>query len=350
MLYPLKFKPIYKDYIWGGRNLEKFGKQLIDGIVAESWEVSCHKNGTSIIVNGDYKGVSLPELINRLGSNIIGNSFKQYDAYRFPLLVKFIDAEKNLSVQVHPDDSFAQVNENGEYGKNEVWYIISAKPGARLVYDMTPGTTKECFSSAIKNGTIEKCLKTVEVYPGDTLNIPSGLVHAIGEGIMLVEIQQNSDITYRVYDYKRTDRPLQIEKALQVIDFNSGTIREKYPGLKVALTGKSFKTYIVANRYFAVEVYDISGSVDENADGSNFYIYTFIEGSGVIKWGNNSIEIRAGESVFIPSAMGKYSLIGHIKGLKSYVPDLGRDVIKPLIKNGYSLVDIESSIPGWKQK
>lgn len=346
MLYPLKFKPVYKDYIWGGRNLEKLGKQLPDGIIAESWEVSCHKNGTSIIINGDYKGVSLPELIIRFGRSIIGNSFEQYDTYRFPLLVKFIDAEKNLSVQVHPDDNFAKVNENGEYGKNEVWYIISAKPGARLVYGLTSGTTKACFTLAIRNETIEKCLKTVEVYPGDTLNIPSGLVHAIGQGIMLVEIQQNSDLTYRVYDYKRTDRPLQIEKALQVIDFNSRTKREKYPGLKVALPGKSFKTYAVANRYFAVEIYDINGSVEENADGRNFYIFTFIEGDGVIKWENNLIEIRAGESILIPSAMGKYSLIGQIKCLKSYVPDLGSDVIKPLIKNGYSLADIENSIPG----
>lgn len=350
MLYPLKFKPVYKDYVWGGRNFEKLGKQLPEGIVAESWEVSCHKNGTSIIANGEFEGIPLPELINKLGRSIIGNSLEQKDIDKFPLLVKFIDAENNLSVQVHPDDSFAWTNENGEYGKNEVWYIVSAKPGAKLVYDVTPGTTRESFAAAIKEGTVENCLKTVEVFPGDTLNIPSGLVHAIGRGIVLAEIQQNSDTTYRVYDYGRTDRPLHIEKALQVIDFDSASRKEKYPGLKVVISGNSSKTYVVANRYFAVEAYDINGNVNENADGNKFCIFTFTEGSGVIEWGNNSIAINAGESVLIPSAMGKYIISGCIKGLKSYVPDLELDVINPLINNGYSRDDIETSLPGLNQK
>ena len=236
MLYPLKFKPLYKDYIWGGRNLEALGKTLpATGIVAESWEVSCHKNGSSIIANGEYGGTTLPELLEQLGRTLVGSSLSQKDVDKFPLLIKFIDAENNLSVQVHPDDVYAYKNENGEYGKNEMWFIISAKPGAKLVYDVIPGTTREKFADAVSENRIESLLKKVEVFAGDVINIPAGLVHAIGKGILLAEVQQNSDTTYRVYDYGRTGRPLHIAKALDVIDFNSAGRREKYAGLVLDL-------------------------------------------------------------------------------------------------------------------
>ena len=298
MLYPLKFKPVYKDYVWGGRNLEKLGKLLPEGIVAESWEVSCHKNGVSIVANGDYEGTSLPDLVKLLQRDLIGKELPEKDIQKFPLLVKFIDADKNLSVQVHPDDSYARVNENGEYGKNEMWYIVAARPGAKLVYDVRPGTTRNEFAKAVKDNTVEDCLKSIEVFPGDAINIPSGLVHAIGQGIMLAEVQQNSDTTYRVYDYGRADRPLHIEKALDVINFNSAGRKEKYPGLELDLGNGSSKKCIVANNYFSVEVYDIDGSTTETAAGDKFYIYTCFEGAGSIVWDSGRQEIKTGESPF----------------------------------------------------
>lgn len=347
MLYPLKFKPLYKDYVWGGRNLEALGKTLpAEGIVAESWEVSCHKNGSSVIANGEYMGLTLPELLEKLGRELLGKSLQQKDIEKFPLLVKFIDAENNLSVQVHPDDAYAYENENGEYGKNEMWYIISAKPGSKLVYDVVPGTTREIFAAAVAENKVESCLKTVEVFEGDVINIPAGLVHAIGKGIVLAEIQQNSDTTYRVYDYGRVGRPLHISKALDVIDFNSADRTEKFTGLALQLGTGSTKRIVIANQYFCAEVYKVDGKISENANGEKFYIFTFTSGSGMISWNDGELSIRAGESILIPAAMGSYSLSGKFTALKAYVPDLDADVIKPLKSSGKSMDEIVSKVGG----
>jgi mannose-6-phosphate isomerase len=351
MLYPLKFKPLYKDYVWGGRNLEKLGKTLPEGIVAESWEVSCHKNGPSIVANGEYEGVDLPSLVARFGRTLLGNSLSEKDIMKFPLLLKLIDADKNLSVQVHPDDAYANLNENGEYGKNEMWYIIDAKPGASIVYDVMPGTTRESFAKAVNENIIETCLKTFEVFPGDAINIPSGLVHAIGQGIMLAEVQQNSDITYRVYDYGRIGRELHIKKALDVIDFNSNGRKEKYRGLKLDLRGGSSKTYLIANKYFCAELYRINNAVDskvfEDADGSKFCIYTFLKGSGSLEWEGGLLDVQKGESVLIPACLGKYALSGAIEVLKSYVPEIEVDILRFLGNAGFSREQISSNIGGF---
>lgn len=351
MLYPLKFKPVYKDYIWGGRNFEKLGKVLPEGIVAESWEISCHPDGTSIVSNGEYEGMLLPDLISKLGRQIVGTALPEKDVSKFPLLVKFIDANDDLSVQVHPDDSYALTHENGEYGKNEMWYIMSAKPGAKLIYDVIPGTTREVLGQAVKDNKIESCLKYVEVLPGDVINIPAGLIHAIGRGIMLAEIQQNSNTTYRVYDFNRVDkngnkRPLHIEKALDVIDFNTGSRKEKYDGLEIRTEPGSSKKYAVANGYFSVELYNISGKADETADGSRFYIYVFTEGEGTINYGADSLNVKAGESVLIPAALGSYTIEGNFKALKSYVPNLEQNVFEPLKKSGYTLEEIYENVGG----
>ena len=347
MLYPLKFKPLYKDYVWGGRNLASLGKKLPEtGIAAESWEVSCHKNGPSIIANGEYEGTSLPELVKKLGRRLVGNSLPQKDVDKFPLLIKFIDAENNLSVQVHPDDAYAFKNENGEYGKNEMWYIINAKPGAKLVYDVVPGTTREKFAAAVAENRVEDCLKTIEVSAGDVVNIPAGLVHAIGRGIMLAEIQQSSDTTYRIYDYGRKGRPLHIAKALDVIDFNSAGRKEKYTGLEIKLGKDCSKRIVVANHYFCTEIYTISGKVAENADGGKFAIYTFVSGSGGIVWSGGKSPVGMGESVLVPAAMGPYSIEGKLTALKAYVPDLETDVIGPLKSAGWDEGRILSEIGG----
>lgn len=347
MLYPLKFKPLYKDYVWGGRNLDTLGKTLPpEGIVAESWEVSCHEKGQSIISNGEYEGLSLPELIKLHGRTIVGHALPQRDVDKFPLLVKFIDAEDNLSVQVHPDDEYAFAKENGEYGKNEMWYIVSAKPGAKLIYDVVPGTTREKFAEALARNKVESCLKSLEVFPGDVINIPAGIVHAIGKGIILAEVQQSSDTTYRVYDYGREGRQLHIEKALDVIDFNSYGRKEKYAGLKLELSNGCTKRIVVANKYFCIEIYSIRGPINEIADGSKFFIYTFTSGRGVIQWNGGQLPVRAGESILIPAALGPYSLDGEITALKAYVPNLHTDVLQPLKDAGRAMKAIESEIAG----
>jgi mannose-6-phosphate isomerase len=348
MLYPFIFQPLYKAYIWGGRNLELLGKTLPDEVnVAESWEVACHKNGSSIVANGKFEGIPLPELIQRFGRKIIGNSLPQKAVDKFPLLVKLIDAQNNLSVQVHPDDAYAIKNENGEYGKNEMWYILSAKPSAKLVFDVVPRTTREAFAAAVAENRVEDCLKTIDVFAGDVINIPAGTVHAIGEGIMLAEVQQNSDITYRVYDYGRIGRELHIEKALDVINFNSAGRPDKYSGLEISLGQGCSRRIVIANNYFCAELYHISGKISEIADGSKFFIYTFTSGEGNISWRDGKMTVNAGMSMLIPASLGDYSFSGDLTALKSYLPDLESDVIAPLINSGRSIREIETAIGGF---
>jgi len=349
-MYPLKFKPLYKDYVWGGRNLASLGKPLPDdGKVAESWEIACHKNGSSIVANGEYEGTPLPELIKLLGRKLIGEALPQQDVEKFPLLIKLIDAQENLSVQVHPNDEYAYANENGEYGKTEMWYIISAKPGAKLVYDVVPGTTRESFAEAVARNEVERCLNTIEVSAGDVIYIPAGMVHAIGRGIIIAEIQQNSDTTYRVYDYGRVGRKLHIQKALDVINFSSAGTGKKCTGITLPLSGGCTGRIVAANRYFCTEIYDIGGTAEEIADGSKFHIYVFTSGTGVITWDAGQLTVRAGESVLIPAAMGKYSLEGNMTALKTFKPDLWKDVIRPLTEAGFAEETIFSEIAGLRQ-
>lgn len=350
MLYPFKFQPAFKDYIWGGRSFEKLGKIIPDGIVAESWEISSHPDGVSTIINGELAGMPLDEAVKKFGRELVGTSLPDKDVEKFPLLVKFIDANQKLSVQVHPEDEYAFINENGELGKNEMWYILSANPGAKLIYDVNPGITREDFANAVNEDRIESCLKYIEVNEGDTLNIPAGLVHAIGDGIVLAEIQQNSNTTYRVFDYNRVDkngntRPLHIEKALDVIDFKNAGRPEKFPGITVKL-GNSSKTVLVANKYFAVEKLRVKGDLKDNSDGSRFYIYVITKGNGKINWNDNEIFVQAGESILIPASTGNYTLSGEFEALRSYVPNLEEDVVKPLISEGYTEDEIRSKVAG----
>lgn len=350
MLYPFKFNPVFKDYLWGGRELEKLGKNLPEGITAESWEISTHPDGISTITNGEFRGQLLTDLIDRYGLEIVGEELYKSNK-KFPLLIKFIDANSKLSVQVHPSDEYAKQHENGELGKNEMWYILSAKPGAKLVYGTKPGITKEDFRKAVKDDRIGECINEVMVYPGDVLNIPAGLVHAIGEGIVLAEIQQNSNTTYRVFDYNRVDirgnkRSLHIEKALDVIDFNLDIKKAKRKGLDVKLGEASTKSYKIANNYFSVEEYDIKGAAVENADGSKFHIYVFVNGEGKIKYDYGEIYAKRGESVLIPAALGKYTLEGSFTALKTYVPNIKVDVMEPLLCAGYSNEVIMENISG----
>lgn len=349
MLYPLKFEPVYKDYIWGGREFEKFGKKLPEGIVAESWEISSHPDGECKVSNGEYKGIYLTELINKLGRELIGKELPEKDIQKFPLLIKLIDANDRLSVQVHPEDEYAKINENGELGKNEMWYIVSAKPGAKLVYGVAPGVTKEDFAKAVKEDRIESCLNYIEVFTGDSVNIPAGLVHAIGAGIVIAEIQQNSNTTYRVFDYNRTDkngnrRPLHIEKALDVINFNNCNTKGKLQGLEVKLEGNSVKIALVANEYFSVERYIIDGKVDEEADGSRFITYTCLDGEGQINFAGGTENLAKGQSVLIPASLGAYTIEGKLEIIKSYVPDVEKNVLLPLMNAGYSKEEIIETV------
>lgn len=343
MYYPLKFESLYKDYIWGGRKLETLGKTPSTGNVAESWEIASHPAGTGIVSNGEYKGQPLDKLVAVHGLELLGAALYKDKTTKFPLLIKLIDANRDLSVQVHPNDDYAFINENGELGKSEMWYIVDAVPGSKLVSGIKDGVTKDVFTQAVKDGKIADCLNFVEVKPGDCFNIPAGLVHAIGSGNLICEIQQNSNTTYRVFDYDRTDaegnkRPLHIEKALDVIDFST-TGGAKITGLIIEKDNLK-KTYLAANNYFAVELIDFTGSFSEDTASERFHCFTVLDGSITI----NSESIPKGHSCLIPASAGLYEVSGNAKLIKSYVPELEKNIYLPLTEAGYSRSDIDSII------
>lgn len=347
MLYPLLFEPILKERIWGGQKLGKlFNRQLTGDKIGESWDVACHNNGTSIVSNGRYKGKSLDELIEKFGRCLLGDSLEDKHIEKFPLLIKMLDASDVLSVQVHPDDEYAALKENGELGKTEMWYIVDAEPGAHLYFGIKSGTTPEEFRKAIVEGNVEPYLCSVDVKNGDVLYIPAGMVHAIGAGIVICEIQQNSDTTYRVFDWNRIDddgnpRELHIEKALDVIDFDGRHSKEKAKGIEVMEDGGK-RTYLVACPYFAVEKLEVKESIEEIAKGDKFYILTILEGQGSIEYNNGKQSFERGDSIMIPASLGYYSINGKCTVLKSYIPDRQEDIIKKLEKKGFSREEMEA--------
>ena len=339
MLYPLLFDPILKEKIWGGNTLrKKYGRELSSDRIGESWDVACHPNGTSVVANGPLKGMTLRQLVDSYGSQLLGLKVQKRFGNEFPLLIKLLDATEFLSVQVHPDDEYAALREGGQPGKTEMWYIIHARPDASLIYGLVPGTTREEFEEAVRAGQMEKCLRSVKVQAGDVLYIPAGVVHAIGPGILICEVQQNSDTTYRVYDWNRLGddgkpRPLHVEKALDVIDFSGRLAKDKLSGLPVEEEGGR-RTYYIACSYFAIEKLECRDGMKERADGSKFFTLTVVEGQGEIAYGQGNQPFKAGDSVLIPACLGDYMIKGECTIIKAYVPDVERDIIEPLKSRG----------------
>ena len=309
-MYPLKFDNLYYEKIWGGRDFEAFRNNLPQGEIGESWDIACHPNGTGIVYNGELKGQTFDKLINEYGTKLVGS---KVNIDKFPLLVKLINSKEKLSVQVHPDDEYAAKYEN-EYGKTEAWYVMDAKEGASLIVG-TKNCTKKEFEEAIKNNNVEDYLNTIPVKKGDCFLINSGLVHAICEGVIIAEIQQSSDITYRVYDYGRP-REIHVEKALDVINFDlqCENLSEKE---EIKYDGYSH-TLLCKNNYFGMEKISIEKEFNDKSNEEFFYMYTCVEGSGYIKGNNFMEEINLGDSILIPATLGEYKIEGTLKVLKSY--------------------------------
>lgn len=307
-MYPIKFKSLYYDKVWGGRDLENFRSDIPKGNIGESWDIACHNNGTGIVENGEFKGMSFKELLEKHGDEIMGNYNKEQ---RFPLLVKLINSKEKLSVQVHPGDEYAKINE-GDNGKTEAWYVIDAKEGASLIVG-TKNCTKEEFENAIKNNEVEKYLNKIEVKKGDCFLINSGLVHAICEGVIIAEIQQNSDVTYRVYDYGRP-REIHVKKALDVIDLNlkAENLRER-ENLGDVTKG----LLLCENEYFGIIKYKINDEIDLE-ENERFAIITVVDGEGVIVGKGYKETLKKGDSYLIPANIGQYKIQGNITFLKSY--------------------------------
>ena len=305
-MYPIKFQNIYFKKIWGGRDLESFRSNLPEGDIGESWDVACHENGTGVVANGRFKGISFDKLIESHGEKVLG---RKYVNKKFPLLVKLINSNDNLSVQVHPNDEYAKIKENS-FGKTEAWYVIDAEEGAELIVG-TNGCTKEQFQDAIKNNTVENCLNRIKVKKGDGFLINSGLVHAIGKGLIIAEIQQNSDITYRVYDYGRP-REIHVEKSLEVIDFSlkPETLVEDYK----EYDGYKF-TSLCKNKYFSIDKCVVDTNYISSTNGDNFVILTIVDGSGKVTGNHYTEDFKKGDSILLPASLGEYTIEGKLEVL-----------------------------------
>jgi len=311
---PFLIKPAIKDYIWGGTKLrDEYGKESSLDRLAESWELSCHPDGDSIIASGESEGMPLSEFVSE-HPEAVGRSFRSGDT--FPVLVKLIDAKEDLSVQVHPDDEYALRTE-GQLGKTEMWYIVDCEPGAELVYGFREEISAEEFRAAIEDNTLMDRVNRVPVSKGDVFFITPGTLHAIGRGILIAEIQQNSNVTYRVYDYGRTGadgkpRELHIEKALSVTrtapaEHEYGQPpRENQPG--------KWHYPLAACEYFRADKYDIYRSMALGRSDT-FRHLLVTEGEGEITDGTVSLPFRKGTSVFVPA--GNESCI--IKGKCSVI-------------------------------
>lgn len=306
---PLILNPPIKDYIWGGTKLrEQFGKKSDLERLAESWELSCHKDGMSIIANGEYSGRSLKDFLNE-NPSAIGTKCSKFDD--FPILIKLIDARDNLSVQVHPDNEYAMRIE-GEYGKTEMWYIVDCEENASLIYGFKEQISKDDFQKAIEENTLLDKVNSVPVKKGDVFFIEAGTLHAIGKGILIAEIQQNSNTTYRVYDYGRVGndgkpRELHVEKALDVTKLTPADSYNK--PITESLNGWS-RTQLAKCEYFTVYNGNIETSADLNADDNSFNHILVLDGATVIEAQNEKIDIHKGDSIFIPAGLGEYKICG----------------------------------------
>ena len=264
--------------------------------------------------NCELKGKGFDEVIKEYGNKFLGNSISIDED--FPLLIKLITAKDKLSVQVHPNDEYAKKVEN-DLGKTEAWYVVDAEEGASLIVG-TKDCDKETFKKAIEDGNLDKYLNKIPVKKGDFFYVQSGLVHAICEGILIAEIQQSSDTTYRVYDYNR-GREIHVEKALDVIDFSLKG--ENTQGITIKNDGYD-KTYLCLGEYFTIQKYEVNTSVKETSDEDRFYLFTCVDGEGTIKYNGGEEKISMGDSIFIPASLGQYELCGKFTLLKSYVPDV----------------------------
>lgn len=332
-VYPLTFAPVFRDYIWGGRNLKtKLGRQIPPGTIAESWEISGHPSSPTQVDNGPLAGKTLIEVLDLLGADLVGSrSQVMLERGKFPLLIKLLDANKPLSVQVHPNDEYANRHENGELGKTEMWYILHAEPGAHLIYGLKPDVTPRLFRQKLEAGQLEECLHRLPVKAGDAVFIPSGSIHAIMDGIILAEIQQNSDTTYRVYDWNRVGadgkpRPLHVDKAMDVINFDQ---IEPGPFTPQPIEQKNgfIREYITTCPYFNVERITFKRgdtSFRGNCSGATFEIWGVMSGRGQVIWRDNQrLDLEAIGFALLPAALGNFEIKATSPAtlLRAYAPD-----------------------------
>lgn len=322
-MYPLKFKKNFVKKVWGGRKFkEVLNMELPDNdLYGESWEVSSHKGGLSYVDNGDFQGKSLIELIEKYGKDILGEEIAEKFKGKFPLLIKYLDINDRLSVQVHPSDEYA-LRVEGEFGKSESWYIMEASDDATLILGIKDGITKEIFKERVEAKEFDGLFNTVKVKKGDFINLCPGVVHATMEGsILICEVQQNSDTTYRIYDFDRLVdgklRELHIDKALDVIDFEGDVEITTDAGRKKILLAGAEKEELIRGEYFNIDKYLVDGEFKDEIN-RNFKVYSILDGEGKIIYNEKEYHAEKGDTYFIPAGL-ELKIIGKLEILKSFI-------------------------------
>jgi len=324
-MYPLKFEPILKQTLWGGDKIIPF-KHLNETLpnVGESWEVSAVEGSESVVANGTDKGYTLPEMVRKYKEELVGEANYARFGNKFPLLIKFIDAKLDLSIQVHPGDELAKKRHNS-FGKNEMWYVIAADKGAKLISGFAEEITPKEYKDRVHNGTFAEVLQTCAIEPGDVFYVPAGRVHGIGAGAFVAEIQQTSDITYRIFDYNRKDkdgksRELHTSQAMDAINFSDvqDDFRTEYERIQ------NEPVEMVASPYFTTSVYDMTEEITcDYSELDSFVIFICVEGSCRLTDDNqNEITLRAGETVLLPAAVQEVTIVPEgqrVKLLETYV-------------------------------
>ena len=309
-------QPAFKDYLWGGTRLrDEYGKKCDYDKIAESWELSCHKDGPSMLEYGSRGRITLQELIDIKGRQVLGTNCEKFGD--FPILIKLIDAKDNLSVQVHPDNDYAMRVE-GEYGKTEMWYVVDCDEGAELIYGFEHEISREEFAERIADNTLLEVTHNVPVHKGDVFFIKAGTLHAIGKGILIAEIQQNSNTTYRVYDYGRVGkdgkpRELHVEKAKEVTKLAPA---ESYPDTPVVHKDGADIKLMAKCEYFTTYKVDIEDAAEFEADGSSFVSLLILEGTPFVTDGEpeetaeQACSAKKGDSIFITAGTGRFRVEG----------------------------------------
>jgi mannose-6-phosphate isomerase len=316
--YPLQFDPILKERIWGGEKLKTvLNKPIASQITGESWELSTVEGDVSIVSNGALKGKSLSELIDNFPEEVLGTAVYRKFGKQFPLLFKYLDAKTDLSIQVHPNDALAKIRHNS-FGKTEMWYIMQADEKARIIVGFKEKSNAKEYVAHLENNTLLDLLEEVNVKTGDVFFLETGTVHAIGAGLVVAEIQQTSDITYRLYDFDRTDadgnlRELHIDLALDAINYDKVETHKTYS----KETNKSNE--IVHCPYFTTNYLPLDGTINVSKTSESFTVYMCTEGAFQLEYNKITYDYKKGDTVLIPAVMNRYTLIGTAVLLEIYI-------------------------------
>ncbi|MGA9637661.1 type I phosphomannose isomerase catalytic subunit [Flavobacterium sp.] len=317
-VYPLQFEPILKERIWGGEKLKTYlNKPISSPITGESWELSTVEGDISVIANGDYKGLSLMDVINEYSEELLGATVYKRFGKQFPLLFKYLDARDDLSIQVHPNDALAKKRHNS-FGKTEMWYIMQADPEARIIVGFKEDSNANEYLENLENKTLLSILNNVKVNEGDVYFLETGTVHSIGGGMLVAEIQQTSDITYRLYDFDRVDadgntRELHVDLALDAINY------KKTDTYKAYSNNKNESNTMVDCAYFTTNSIPLEGEMVVAKNGQTFTVYMCVDGAFEIEYDGMVFKYKKGDTILIPAIMDSFTLSGSASLLEIYI-------------------------------